>query len=104
MAPRQPISPTLLTRSACLAALLMAAVSLRGCDRMSGTYEAKDGGRIEFTGSNAYITIYPAPTMPAEYSLDGDKVILTVSGEPMVLTRKGDRLEGGPFGMTFIKQ
>ena len=104
MAVRPTITRTLLTRGAWVAALLVVALAMRGCGRMSGTYEARDGGRIEFSGSNAYITIYPAPTMPAEYSLDGDKVILTVSGEPMVLTRRGDRLEGGPFGMTFIKQ
>ncbi|HVP74183.1 MAG TPA: hypothetical protein VMS30_10625 [Phycisphaerales bacterium] len=104
MAARQTINRSLLTRGAFLVALLVAALSLRGCNRMSGTYEAQGGGRIEFSGSNAYITIYPAPTMQAEYSLDGDKVILTVTGEPMVLTRNGDRLEGGPFGMTFVKQ
>lgn len=83
---------------------MAAALALPGCGRMSGTYQDEGGSKIEFKGDNAYISIFPAPTMQAEYEIEDDKVIIKVSGESMVLTRNGDKLEGGPFGMTFIKK
>ena len=84
--------------------LLAVVFGLPGCDGLTGTYEAEGGNKIEFMGDNAYVSIYPAPTVQAQYELEDDKVIITVSGEPMVLTRTGDKLEGGPFGMTFVKK
>jgi hypothetical protein len=79
---------------------------LAGCGGMSGKYQATDGGgdSIEFQGDRVYVTITPAPTIPGEYEVEGDKVIITVGGQSMALSRRGDTLEGGPFGMTFVKQ
>lgn len=92
-------------RVAALGMLVLACFALTGCGGMSGTYEAKnDEGKIEFKGDRAYISISPAPTMVGEYEIDGDKVIVKVNDQSMVLTRHGDTLEGGPFGMTFVKK
>jgi hypothetical protein len=101
------------------ALLLILPILASGCDGvtggglgnedMSGIYEAQDdsGDRIEFKGERVYITFNPAPTMVGEYELDDDKVILTISGgsgQSIVLTRKGDALEGAPFRKAFIKK
>ena len=92
-------------RAAALGMLLVASLALVGCGGMSGTYEAKNNeGKIEFKGDRAYVSITPAPTMVGEYEVDGDKVIVKVNEQSMVLTRRGDTLEGGPFGMTFVKK
>lgn len=79
-----------------------------GGEGLSGVYRESAGGddTIEFKGDRVYITISPAPTMAGEYEVDGDKIILTIAGsggQTMVLTRKGDTLEGGPFGKSFVK-
>jgi hypothetical protein len=80
-----------------------------GSEDISGIYQAQDdsGDRIEFKGERVYITFNPAPTMVGEYELDDDKVILTISGgngQSIVLTRKGDALEGAPFRKAFIRK
>ena len=81
------------------------AINLAGCGGMSGTFESDDkSGTIEFKGDHAYVSISPAPTMAGEYEVDGDKIIIKVNGQSMVLTRHGDTLEGGPFGMKFVKK
>lgn len=92
-------------RAAALGMLLVACLAPVGCGKMSGTYEASnDQGKIEFKGDRAYVSISPAPTMVGEYEIDGDKVIVKVNEQSMVLTRHGNTLEGGPFGMTFVKK
>lgn len=91
------------TRLAC--ALLTSCLLLAGCGGMSGTYEnAESGNKIEFTGDSVYVTIAPAPTIAGTYEIDGEKVILKMEGQSIVLTRKGSSLEGGPFGMTFARK
>lgn len=91
------------------ALILTLTVLAAGCERMAGTYQAQGDSRdtIEFKGDKVYITISPAPTMVGEYEIDDDKVILTIEGsggQHLVLTRKGDSLEGAPFGKVFVKQ
>jgi len=77
---------------------------LAGCgDSVSGTYEGQGGDKIEFDGSKVYVTMSPAPTLAGEYEVDGNKVILKVAGQSLVLTKNGDTLEGGPFGQTYTK-
>ncbi len=102
--------------TACFVLLLLLAPVAGGCDGtsgagsgLSGTYQAQDDSRdtIEFKGDRVYITFSPAPTMVGEYELDDDKVILTVSGgsgPSIVLTRRGNALEGAPFRKAFIKK
>jgi hypothetical protein len=99
---RMPPPRMALVRIALLAPVIAA---LAACGGMSGKYEAADGGgdSIEFQGDRVYVTITPAPTIPGEYEIEGDKVIITVGGQSMALSRRGDTLEGGPFGMTFVK-
>lgn len=84
--------------------LWLVTLALSGCGDMSGTYAGEGGNKIEFEGDAAYVTIYPAPAMQAEYEVDADKVIIRASGDAIVLTRRGDTLEGGPFGMKFVRQ
>lgn len=84
--------------------LTLMTLALTGCGDMSGTYAAEGGNKIEFEGDVAYVTIYPAPAMQAEYEVNSDKVIIRASGDAIVLTLRGDTLEGGPFGMKFVRQ
>jgi len=85
---------------------------------LSGKYKAGDGKvnlvldfkpqgkvRIVVGGSKA-----PSDARNATYKLEGDKVSVSDpdGGPPLVLTRKGNVLEGGPEGeemrMTFVRQ
>jgi len=91
-------------RSIVHAAMIAALPFLAGCsDGVSGTYEGKSGDTIEFDGGKVYVSMSPAPTLAGEYEMDGDKVILKVAGQSLVLTHRGDTLEGGPFGETYTK-
>jgi hypothetical protein len=96
----------LAARLARVVALALLALGVAGCDGgLSGAYEdSTSDSRIEFSdGSKVYITMM-GTTMAGEYEVDGDKVIITANGQNMVLTLKGNALEGGPLGMRFVKR
>jgi len=102
----QPMASILASSVHRLLGVLAATISLSlvGCkDGVSGTYQGQGGDTIEFDGSKVYVTMSPAPTLAGEYEIDGNKVILKVGGQSLVLTRNGDTLEGGPFGETYTK-
>ena len=97
--------PPLIHHATLIALLVVVAASLNGCGDVSGTYQAEDkSDTIEFKGDRAYVTISPAPTIAGDYEIDGDKVIIRVNGQSMVFTHRDSTLDGGPFGMKFIKQ
>jgi hypothetical protein len=100
-------------RAAGLAALTLLAGACDGTSGagagLAGIYEAQDDSRdtIEFRRDRVYVTFSPAPTMVGHYEIDGDKVILTMSGgggQSIVLTRKGDALEGAPFRKALVRK
>jgi len=87
----------------CATGLLM--FVLTGCGGMSGTYEEVGGkDTIEFrSGSTVYMSFF-GTTVAGEYEVDGDRVVLTFPDGSLVLTIKGDTLEGGPLGETYQKK
>ncbi len=98
-APRRPV----LSRAVAVAAALSLAL-LAGCGGgLSGTYLGAGEDKLEFRGDKVYVSIWPAPTLEGEYEVDGDRVLLQVAGQTLVLTHDGDKITGGPFGQTFTK-
>lgn len=87
---------------------------------MSGTYEAKEPGgatmAIEFLNGNGFRVRMGLPgamsgmagAMPGTYVVQGDHILLTVTGDTEVLdlTRKGNTLVGTIDGdkLTFTKK
>ena len=88
----------------CLTLLVMSA-ALVGCgNRVSGTY-ADDAGvtRYTFAGNGAVTIQVLGAEVDAEYSLDGDKVLVSSAQGTVVLMRRDDRLYG-PMGLELIRQ
>jgi len=76
-----------------------------GCGNgMSGTFEDEAGvTRYEFEpGGGARISVLGA-TVAAEYTRDGDRILVTSPQGTVVLTRKGDTLYG-PTGLELLRQ
>jgi len=85
-----------------LTALVLAAA---GCaERLAGTYADEAGrGRLEFQDDGTvYMTTF-AGTIACTYDVDGEHVILKGPNGTQVLTRHGDRLDGG-LGLCFVKR
>ncbi len=87
----QSISGRLLAGSS--AVLLGFTLTLSGCgDSLAGKKYVEESGNdgIEFkSGNKAYVTLM-GHTIEAEYSTDGDKVLIKANGQNLVLTRTGD--------------
>ena len=81
------------------------ALLLSGCGGgMSGTYEEENGlGTLEFQEDGTVYVSVLGVTVAGEYELDGSRVIVAGPNGEQVLTRDGDRLEGG-FGMRYVKR
>lgn len=79
--------------------VLLAALILAACgssNGISGTYTNKNGMSIKFESGKAYMTSFIGTTTESDYTVDGDKIILKMSGGPgMVLTRNKDGSIGG---------
>ncbi|MEX0707352.1 MAG: hypothetical protein WD078_05265 [Woeseia sp.] len=76
-----------------------------GCGNgLSGSYADETGvTRYEFqSGGRARISVLGS-TVNAEYTLDGDKVLVTSPQGTVVLKRDGDRLYG-PMGLELLRQ
>lgn len=84
-------------RSICLALSLLCATACS--DQLSGTYGDEQGvTTYEFNrDGRTHITVLGA-NISAEYTIDGDKILVTSPQGTIVLTRKGDQLLG-PMGM-----
>lgn len=98
--------PQVICRAAAALVILLAVAFLTGCGKsMSGTYEdTGSASNIEFKdGGKVYVTLMGA-TAAGEYEVDGERIILKTNGQSLVLTQHGDTLEGGPFGMKFVKK
>jgi ABC-type uncharacterized transport system auxiliary subunit len=88
----------------CLTLLLIAAL-LAGCgDEVSGTYADEAGvTRYAFAGDGAVTIHVLGAEVDAEYSLDGDKILVSSAQGTVVLMRRDDRLYG-PMGLELIRQ
>jgi hypothetical protein len=89
---------------------LTACIALAGCNSgssfsgISGDFggEGCIYDKLSFKrDGNAYVTVMGIE-QPAQYKLDGDRVILTAGGQGIVFTKKGDVLETGQ-GVTHMK-
>jgi ABC-type uncharacterized transport system auxiliary subunit len=86
-------------------ALLLITAALVGCgDEIVGTY-ADDAGvtRYAFAGDGAVTIHVLGAEVDAEYSLDGDKILVSSAQGTVVLMRRDDRLYG-PMGLELIRQ
>ena len=81
------------------------ALLLGGCGGgMSGTYVEESGlGTLEFQEDGTVYVSVLGVTMAGEYEVDGRRVIVEGPSGAQVLTREGDRLDGG-LGMTYRKR
>ena len=80
-----------------LAVSVCCVVSL-GCDGAEGTYsDAEDEVKVELRNDGkAFVSFGEAMTTAGEWEEDGDRIILTLSGDTTVLTRNDDgSLDGG---------
>ena len=85
--------------------LLLMSAALIGCGNgVSGTY-ADDAGVTRYTfAGNGGVTIHVlGAEVEAEYSLDGDKVLVSSAQGTVVLQRRDDRLYG-PMGLELTRQ
>jgi len=85
--------------------LLVMAAALVACgSRVSGTY-TDDAGVTRYTfASGGAVTIHVlGAEVDAEYSLDGDKILVSSAQGTVVLMRRDDRLYG-PMGLELIRQ
>ncbi len=72
------------------------AFMLTGCDNISGDYGGENcvWSKISFkSGGTAYITSKNGNEIPAQYTVDGDKISITMPQAGIVMTKKGDVLE-----------
>ena len=88
-----------------VAAGLLAA-TLAGCGSgISGDYGGDDCAifqKLSFRKNGALFVTAMGTEIGGKYKVDGDKVTLIVEGESgVVLTRKGNTLEGSVLGQTF---
>jgi len=71
---------------------------------MTGTYADEDGvSSLEFKDDGTVYMSLLGVTVEGEYELDGKRVIIAGPNGSQVLTKNGERLEGG-LGMTYVKQ
>ena len=90
-------------RSKTLGALLALLLSACG-GGMSGTYEEENGlGTLDFREDGTVYVSVLGVTVAGEYELDGERVIIAGPNGEQVLTRDGNRLEGG-IGMRYVKR
>ncbi len=85
--------------------LVLLALALPACGAgMSGTYAAGVGpGQLEFENNGTvYMTAF-GETFACKYEVDGNHVIVKGPNGSQVMTKEGDRLDGG-LGMTFVKR
>lgn len=93
------------TMTVARAVIAVFALLSAGCGaRMSGTWCDEAGlGSLEFEeNGTAYMTTFGG-TIACTYELDGERVILKGPNGSQVLTRRGDRLDGG-LGFSFVKR
>lgn len=84
---------------------LMAVLGLGACDAgLNGRYQDEQGTTIyEFNSDGrVYISVFGV-TVPAEYSIDGNKVIVTSPQGTVVLSSEQERLFG-PMGLELMRQ
>jgi len=85
--------------------LPLAILLVTGCsDRLSGLYVDRDGvTTYEFRDDGQAVIFVLGARITAEYTIDGDKVLVTSPQGTIVLTRKGDQLLG-PMGMELVPE
>jgi hypothetical protein len=72
--------------------------------QFSGTYEDVSGiTRYHFMGDGSALVSALGSTVTAEYTIDGNKVLLSSPQGTVVLTRKDGRLYG-PMGLELLRQ
>ncbi|RZV37243.1 MAG: hypothetical protein EX272_05815 [Chromatiales bacterium] len=88
----------------CLTLLVISAALVACGNRVSGTY-TDDAGvtRYTFAGNGAVTIHVLGAEVDAEYSLDGDKVLVSSAQGTVVLLRRDGRLYG-PMGLELIRQ
>lgn len=85
--------------------LLMGVLLIAGCGKdLDGTYVDRAGvTQYEFRpGGRARISVLGS-TVSAEYTVDGDRVLVTSPQGTVVLKRDSDRLYG-PMGLELVRQ
>jgi hypothetical protein len=94
-------------RAAALLIALLATLAAHGCGDgggLSGEYEEESGvGSLDFQSDGTVYVSFLGVTVAGEYELDGARVIVKGPNGSQVLTRKGERLEGG-LGMTYVRK
>lgn len=76
-----------------------------GCERdLSGTFaDESDMTAYEFHEDGSATIVVLGTKVSAEYTLDGDRVLVTSGQGTVVLTRRDGRLYG-PMGLELIRQ
>lgn len=90
-------------RGRCAQVVVLLVLVLAGCSKgMAGVYQEVDGVNvIEFrTNGVCYLTAFGS-TNKGEYEIDGERVMLKFASGTIVLTKHGDRLDGGPDGAAY---
>ena len=84
---------------------VLLALLLAGCGGgMTGTYDEASGlSSLDFQDDGTVYVSVLGVTVAGEYELDGKRVIVEGPNGKQVLTRDGDRLEGG-LGMSYQKR
>jgi hypothetical protein len=93
--------------SAALAAIIITAPTLVGCDeRLSGKYDEVEGwGSLEFKGHRVYVTTpVVGSTSAAEYQMDGNTVTIREHGASQVLMRSPDGALSDGAGLRYVKR
>jgi hypothetical protein len=91
--------------AAFLLALLWLAVPACGPGGgLAGQYEEESGvGSLDFQADGTVYVSYLGVTVAGEYELDGARVIVKGPNGSQILTRNGERLEGG-LGLTYVRK
>jgi hypothetical protein len=100
---RRPLTTWRRTAALLLAFLGGLAVQACGAGRgLAGEYEEESGvGSLDFQADGRVYVSFLGVTVAGEYELDGARVIVKGPNGSQVLTRNGERLEGG-LGLTYV--